>query len=251
MTAPLLARAESDAPIADPVTFLLHRDRLVTLRYIEPRAFDLFSQRAQGEPLSVASAEAVLAGLLDAVVDRLADALEFARREIDRISHSVFRAPRQSGNEENGLQHVLTAIGRNGQLLSLIRESITGLQRLVLFWQHNSGRLGVVAELADALDTLRGDLASLADHAAFLAHDVNFLLDATLGFINIEQNHIIKIFSVLAVLFLPPTLVASIYGMNFESMPELSWPFGYPLALALMVLSAALPWRWFRRRGWL
>lgn len=251
MTAPLLARAESAEPVSDPVTFLLHRGRLVTLRWIEPRAFEMFRSRAQQEPLSPATAEGVFAGLLDAVVDRLADTLEFAKREIHRISQSVFRAPVPDGGRDDGLRHVLAAIGRHGELISDIRESITGLQRLVLFWQGTAGRSGLAPEPAAVTDTLRRDLASLADHAAFLAHDVNVLLDATLGFVDIEQNHIIKIFTVLAVLFLPPTLVASIYGMNFHHMPELEWPFGYPPALLLMVLSASLPWRWFRRRGWL
>ncbi len=251
MTATLTAGTETEEPVSDPVTFLLHRGRLVTLRWIEPRAFALFRTRAEREPPSPATAEGILAALLDAVVDRLADALERVKRDTDRISRTVFREGPRGRNAIDHLRGVLADIGRRGDLLSDIRESIAGLQRLLLFWKGARGRGGTSPAPDDALATLEQDLASLADHAAFLAHDVGFLLNATLGFVGIEQNRTVAIVSVIAVLFLPPTLVASIYGMNFHHMPELSWPFGYPLALLLMGLSAWLSWRWFRRRGWL
>lgn len=251
MTAPLIAGTESGNPVSDPVTFLLREDRLVTLRWIEPRAFERFAARLRREPPAPPAAGAVLAGLLDAVVDHLADALERVKRRTDGISCTVFREGVRGRTATERLRAVLTDIGRSGDRLSDIRESVAGLQRLVPFWKAAAGRAGIPPELADALATLERDLASLADHAGFLAGDVGFLLDATLGFVGIEQNRTVEIVSVIAVLFLPPTLVASIYGMNFAHMPELSWPFGYPLALLLMALSAWLPWCWFRRRGWL
>lgn len=250
MTATLLAGTGTDEPVADPVTFFLRDGHLVTLRWIEPRAFDLFTTRARQEPLAEVTGEAVLAGLLDAVVDRLADALERVKRGTDRISRTVFREGVRGRDATEQLRSVLADIGRSGNLLSDIRESVAGLQRLLLFWRNARGRSDA-SGLTDTVDTLERDLASLAHHADFVANDIGFLLDATLGFISIEQNRTVEIFSVIAVLFLPPTLVASIYGMNFGYMPELAWPFGYPLALLLMFLSAWLPWRWFRRRGWL
>jgi magnesium transporter len=105
-------------------------------------------------------------------------------------------------------------------------------------------------EVAEHLRTLSQDLQPLGDHASFLSGKVNFLLDATLGLINVEQNAIIKIFTVAAVLFLPPTVVGTIYGMNFEAMPELKWVFGYPFAIALMIMSAIVPYWYFKHRGW-
>lgn len=251
MTAVLLANAETDHPETDPVTFVLHEGRLVTLRFIEPRAFELYRARGRRDSPVEGSGAGVLAGLLDAVVDRLADTLEYLKRETDRISREVFRPPQPERAAGDRLRILLRDIGRRGDLVSDIRESLLTLQRLVLFWRNSEDRPDGSKMLLASIETLSKDLGSLADHAGFLAHEINFLLSATLGFINIEQNSTIKIFSVIAVIFLPPTLVASVYGMNFAYMPELSWRWGYPFALLLMLLAAILPYRWFRYRGWL
>lgn len=150
------------------------------------------------------------------------------------------------------LQSMIERIGKKGDLLSLARESLVTINRLASFHQTaEGGDARTTKELKLALKTVQRDAMALSDHAAFLSAKINFLLDATLGLINLEQNAIIKIFSVAAVVFLPPTLVASIYGMNFDFMPELSWQIGYPLALVLMVLSAVLPYLFFKRKGWL
>jgi magnesium transporter len=145
----------------------------------------------------------------------------------------------------------LSDLGRKADALSNIRDSLVSLERLstfatTLLLQRKSHK-----ELRDRLKTVARDVRSLSDHDAFLSQKINFLLDATLGMISIEQNGIIKIFSVAAVVFLPPTLVASIYGMNFEFMPELQWLYGYPFALGLMAVSMLLPYFYFKRRGWL
>jgi magnesium transporter len=146
---------------------------------------------------------------------------------------------------------VLEQIGRKGDLTSHIRDSLVTLERLVGFLGHVAMQRKSGKDLRERLKTLSRDVRSLTDHSSFLSQKITFLLDATLGMINIEQNAIIKIFSVAAVVFLPPTLIASIYGMNFEEMPELDWLFGYPFAIALMILSAILPYLFFKRRGWL
>ena len=148
-------------------------------------------------------------------------------------------------------QVVDLGVGRQGDLNSKARESLVSLGRLTAFLASSADGHGAAAEVRGRLKTLGRDAGALADHASFLSNKITFLLDATLGMINIEQNAIIKIFSVAAVVFLPPTLVASIYGMNFRHMPELTWMPGYPMALGLMVLSAVLPFVYFKRRGWL
>jgi magnesium transporter len=251
MTATLPSRADGDDPEMAPVTFILAGGRLITVRYHEPRAFQTFPRRAEKVTMGCETGEGVLIALLEAIVDRLADILERAGREIDGISRDIFQHRTAKPTKSRDFQNVLEAIGRKGDLTSNIRDSLVTLERLIGFlgqatMQRRSGK-----ELRERVKTLSRDVRSLADHASFLSQKITFLLDATLGMINIEQNAIIKIFSVAAVVFLPPTLIASIYGMNFEHMPELRWLAGYPFAIGLMVLSAILPYLFFKRRGWL
>ena len=248
MTAILPAHADGDDPEMAPVSFVLTQNRLVTIRYHEPRAFSSFPPRAERTGMDLSDAETILVSLLEAIVDRLADILERDAREIDGISRSIFR---REGRVNQDIQKILDEIGRKGDLTSHIRDSLLTLERLV-------GFLGIVMvqrksskNIRERVKTLARDVRSLLDHAGFMAQKTTFLLDATLGRINIEQNAIIKIFSVAAVIFLPPTLIASIYGMNFDHMPELDWLLGYPFALGLMIVSAILPYLFFKRRGWL
>ena len=251
MTANLPARTDADDMEMSPVTFVLAGDRLVTIRYHEPRAFQTFPQRAAKISLGCTNGEAVLVTLLEAIVDRLADVLERVQRDIDALSRSIFRHPGAEVDETRDLQDLLRQIGRKGDLTSNIRDSLVTLQRLTGFLGQVTTQRRSDKNIRNRVKTLARDTHSLTDHSGFLAQKITFLLDATLGVINIEQNAIIKIFSVAAVVFLPPTLIASIYGMNFTHMPELTWPFGYPFALAVMVLSAILPYWFFKRRGWL
>ncbi|MCR4265756.1 magnesium transporter CorA family protein [Nitratireductor sp. ZSWI3] len=250
MTATLPAHADGDRPEMSPVAFVLSAGRLVTVRFHEPRAFQTFPQRAEKAALGCSTGETVLVTLLEVIVDRLADILERAGKEILDISRAIFHpAETKASQRDRSFQIILRKIGRKEHLVSNLQDSLLTLQRLSSFL--GAIPLGGGKDLRTRIKTLARDVASLSDHATGLSQKINFLLDATLGMINIEQSAIIKIFSVVAVVFLPPTLVASIYGMNFEIMPELRWDFGYPLALVLMVLSALLPFWYFKRRGWL
>lgn len=256
MTSPIIARADTPHPEQGELTFVLTPRHMITLRYNEPRSVTAFAARTLRQPELLASGESALLGLLDAVIDRIADVLELIGGRIDGLSARVFtdsldsRGFGRAGKKPDDLQDVLRGIGRAGDLTHKVRDSMAGLDRLVAFLTSvSAGRLS--KEQKTALKTMTRDLRSLNEHAGFLAHEANFLLDATLGLINIEQNAIIKIFSVVAVALMPPTLIASAYGMNFKHMPELDWEFGYPMALALMVLSAVGPLWYFRRRGWL
>lgn len=250
MTATLPARTDSDDLLMAPVAFVIVGGKLITVRYHEPRVFKTFPQRASQTNLGCVNGEAVLVALLEATVDRMTDILERAEEEVDGISRAIFRSE-QPKSASRDLMNTLQLIGRKGDLCSNIQVGILSLERL-------SGFLGqVLADRADGKDlrrrtrTLEHYLDSLSNHASFSSQKVTFLLDATLGMINIEQSNIIKIFSIAAGVFLPPTLIASIYGMNFSFMPELDWRFGYPLAGVLMLASALLPFWYFKRRGWL
>jgi len=164
---------------------------------------------------------------------------------VETASQSIFRREKRTGFEQ-----ALSELGRAQMVSAKARASLASLARVISF-AALADELESVPNLREHIRSLQRDVQSLTDHAAYISGNITFLLDAALGLINIEQNAIIKIFSVAAVAFLPPTLVASIYGMNFRHMPELAWPWGYPLAVAVMVASAAVPLWWFRRKGWL
>ena len=256
MTITALYTAETEEPQKTPITFVLRNNQLVTVRYADPKPFRLFERlvtRPTNNPYT--SGEKVMLGLIEAMIDRLAQLLETTGDEIDQISRDVFRnrtRTRGASRKARDLEEIIEVIGRKGDILTLARESLVSITRLSSFHQTaENGNAKSARDLRQELKVLQRDAAALSDHAAFLNNKVQFLLDATLGLINLEQNQIIKIFSVAAVVFLPPTLVASIYGMNFHLMPELGWEFGYPLALVLMVLSAILPYLFFKRKGWL
>ncbi|WP_412052030.1 magnesium/cobalt transporter CorA (plasmid) [Hoeflea sp. Naph1] len=251
MTAILPANTDGDDVDMHPVSFVLTPTHLITVRYHEPRAFLSFPVRAEKVAMGCETAEGVLIALLEALVDRLADILERAGRDIDGISRSIFRKSTGKPTKSAGLQDTIEKIGRKGDLTSNIRDSLVTLDRLVGFLAQGMLQRKSSKDTRERVKTLSRDIHSLSDHAGFLTQKITFLLDGTLGMINIEQNAIIKIFSVAAVVFLPPTLIASIYGMNFQHMPELEWLVGYPFAIALMILSAILPYFFFKRKGWL
>lgn len=248
MTVLLPARSESGAMETGPVSFVLLRDRLVTLRHHSPRPFATFPERAARIDWGCDTAEAVLVGLLEEIIDRLADITEQAGREIDRIAGRIFGDVKL---DTEAFRRTLREIGRaEGQVMQL-RESVMTIERMLGFLVPVMDVRKPGKGLRAMLKSQYRDARTIAEQASYLQQKTAFMLDAALGLINIDQNAIIKIFSVVAVAFLPPTLIASIYGMNFEVMPELAWPYGYPFALGLMVLSAVVPLWLFRRRGWL
>ena len=252
MIAAVATDLETDDPVKTPVTFILKGGRLVTVRYGQPRAFPVFIAHATNKPgEKLATGEAIMMGLIEAIIDRYADALEAKGVELESISRLIFRKRDPRAMESHNLQSVIQDIGRAGDFLALIRESLSNLQRLLGYHAALSGARKADREARQTLRLLQRDAAALSELSISMSSKVTFLLDATLGLINLEQNQIIKIFSVAAVALLPPTLIASIYGMNFEIMPELQWRYGYPAAVGAMVLSAALPYFYFRKKRWL
>jgi magnesium transporter len=252
LTATIVLNADEDNPHTTPVTFILSQDRLVTVRYEEPRSFRTFPLSAERHPDLCASANDVFLGLLDAVIERTADVLEKVQKDVDGVASELFasrtgeRLPRESSTR---YREILRREGRNQVLTLKIHESLVSIGRIITFLSR-PGEAKPAKPVAQRFKTLTRDVASLSEHATHLGETLSFLQDATLGLINIEQNEIIKIFSIAAVVLLPPTLVASIYGMNFHNIPELGWSFGYPFALGLMFLAAFLPFWYFKRRGW-
>jgi magnesium transporter len=251
MTATLMCRSETDTPKTTPVTFILSGHKLVTVRYEDPRPFLIVSNKLGRACPAAVSGETILMDLLDAVIDRAADILERAGADIDRLSHDIFEP--ESGRVDRTVTYIdiFKTIGRRGDLTSKVRESLVSIGRMLLFIANEADAMKWPKEMRAQLKSMQRDVASLSDHVSYLGNKVTFLLDAMVGVMSVEQNNIIKIFSVAAVVLMPPTLIASIYGMNFKHMPELDWTLGYPLAIVLMLIAAILPYWFFKWKRWL
>jgi magnesium transporter len=252
MTSTLMCAADTENPRTTAVTFILVNHRLVTVRYDEPRPFVLVENKLARACATGITGEMVLMELLDAVIDRNADILERAGGEMDAISHQIFE-PEGAARTGHAKRYsdILIAIGRKGDLTSKVRESLVSIGRVVTFVAASVDGVKWSKDMREQLKTMQRDVVSLTDHASYLSNKITFILDAMLGVVNLEQNNIIKLFSVMAVVLMPPTLIASIYGMNFKIMPELEWEHGYPLAVVMMVLAAVAPYMYFRWKKWL
>ncbi len=251
MTATLMSQSDTPSPVTTPVSFILAGQRLVTVRYSEPRPFAMTRNKlARFCPANV-SGQAVLMDLLDAVIDRNADILERIGAEVDQVSRKVFDQRRSRGGSSRVYQGILFSLGRKGDLTSKVRESLVSIGRLVLFLAQEDETSRWPKDMRAQIKTMQRDVQSLSDHTTYLTNTITFLLDAMLGLVSIEQNNIIKLFSVVAVVLMPPTLVGTVYGMNFKNMPELDWSLGYPAALVAMVVSAIVPYLFFKWKKWL
>lgn len=247
MTALIISHSDTLEPRLDPISFVLTETQLITVRYVTPETVDSFMEKLKKYNVPK-PAPRLLVDLITANVNRLADILEKIGLTIDSYSQQIFAKSTQK-NKINYSQF-MQQIGLHGDLNTKVCESLLTFNRLIPYFLQKATSL-----LRDTdtlrLNTMHNDVVALSEHANFLANKITFLLDAILGLVNIEQSNIIKLFSVAAVIFLPPTLIASIYGMNFKFMPELSWKFGYALAIGMMILAAWLPYKYFKYRKWL
>jgi magnesium transporter len=251
MTATLMCHSDTDMPRTTAVTFILAGHRLVTVRYDAPKPFALVENKLARSCAPAITGEMVLMELLDAVIDRCADILERVGADVDQVSHDIFEPESERHGHAKRYSQILIAIGRKGDLTSKVRESLVSIGRLVTFMSAAVEGVRWSKDMREQLKTMQRDVASLTDHASYLSNKITFVLDAMLGVVNLEQNNIIKLFSVMAVVLMPPTLIASIYGMNFRDMPELAWPHGYPLAIIAMLLAAIVPYYIFKLKKWL
>ncbi len=253
MTAVVITGVSEGRPVRSPISFVLTPTSLVSVRYIDPLPFRQFITRLGHLPHEEAGAETLFTGLLEAILERAADVLERVAADLDEVSLRLFfkdeATPTRRQSDEK-MQVLLRRLGRKRRIAALLRESLLSFERLIPFLAEHAGP-HLSAACQARLTLLLRDIRSLTAFEAQLSGEITYLHEATLGLISLEQNQIVKVFSILAVLFLPPTLVGSIYGMNFDVMPELHWPWGYPFALGLMVLSALAPYFWLRRKGWL
>ena len=224
------------------VAFILQPERLITFRDCELADFRLLRLRARSGQVEASSAQTLMMTIFEQKVENLADTLEDIHRKLEDVSHLVLEE--EGSDLEDAIDQLAKLEDSNGK----IRLCLMDTQRSVSFLiRHLRGH----SEIQETAREVMRDVETLMSHTAFLFDKINFLMDSTQGFINIQQNQIIKIFSIAAVVFLPPTLVASIYGMNFTYMPELSWRFGYPLALGLMVVAGVSPYLYFKHKNWL
>jgi magnesium transporter len=253
LTANFLHGVDSGDYGSTPISFVLTNTTLVTVRYATPRAFTVFGTRAQRQPALLHSPDAAMLHLFEQIVDRLADILEKVGADMDKASQSTFRTSQadiKMHRRNDKLKDALLTLGQVGEVTTRASETLLGLSRILTFVGAEKAT-AIRKENQALIKTLVRDVRSLVEHASFLNSKAQFLLDAVLGVLNVEQTNIIKTFTVASVALMPPTLIASIYGMNFEFMPELKLAFGYPLALVLMIISAILPIVYFRRKGWL
>jgi magnesium transporter len=254
MTALVLNRSQGAEPSNDPVTFVMSGDRIVTVRYSEPRAFPIFIEHVAREKIVCASASEIFLGLVETIVWRTADSIERIQSDLNKLTHTTFEMKGGDQTRHKRLDVLLKTAGQQGELTFRANESVLSLSHLMNFYAaklRDNDTAGKKSPQRSRVRTLQRDIQSLGEHTTLLMQKMQFVLDAILGMINVEENRIIKIFSVLATVFMPPTLVASAYGMNFKHMPELDWPYGYAWALFLMLASALGCYFLFRRKGWL
>ncbi len=252
MTATLMCQSDTDIPRTTAVTFILAGHRLVTVRYDDPKAFHAGREQA-GALLHARDHRRNGADGIAGCGDRPLRRHSGARRRRHRpgLSHDIFEPESERHGHAKRYSHILIAIGRKGDLTSKVRESLVSIGRVVTFVSAVVEGVKWSKDMREQLKTMQRDVASLTDHASYLSNKITFVLDAMLGVVNLEQNNIIKLFSVMAVVLMPPTLIASIYGMNFKMMPELEWAHGYPMALMMMLVAAVGPYFFFRWKKWL
>lgn len=256
LSTPVVGHALSGEPQSTPIGFILNPKLMITVRFAELTAFSAFAKQLTTSDNKADSINAFL-GLMDAIIDRAADVLEGVGSDLDQMSQRIFGSKlniatvqKRPARATADLRDILRHIGRCGDLASKIRDSLLGVGRIIPYIT-NKGCDWFSPELRTHLETQKYDIASLTDYDVHLSNKVQLLLDATMGLINIEQNNIVKVLTVVSVVGVPPTLIAGIYGMNFHNMPEYSWAFGYQYGLIVIILSAILPLLWFKVRGWL
>lgn len=256
MTAAIInKKTESPYPVTSAVTFILTKKCLLTVREVAPTSFHNFAQRVQRPSDNFLTAARVLEGLLEEIITRVAYNSEMVVDSLDTLSHDLFNTDVKEGKTKSPslmMKESLKTLGSSADLNSKINESLHSLNRMLHFFKQAVPTENPLDKNIDAdIEILINDTMTLTQQTAFLSDKITFQLDATLGMINVEQNLIIKIFSVVAVFFMPPTLVSSMYGMNFKYMPELEWMYGYPAAIGLMLMCAFIPYLYFRKKGWM
>jgi magnesium transporter len=252
MTARVLCLAKTNRPKIANVSFIRKGRVLITVRYDDPKPFQSFSGHAQRFGLSRKDPDAIFVGLVDMIVGRASQILRTTGDRIDTLSDAVFeRASRRGRPVTDEYQSALATLGQEGSRISKVRESLVSIELMLRFASPPALGSPEESEPQGHIGTMLHDISSLDTQTEYLLGKVQFLLDSILGFVNLNQNDIIKILSVIMVVFTPPTFFASMYGMNFKNMPEYDWAYGYQYGLVLMLVSAVVPYLVFRWKKWL
>jgi len=251
---PTVSNNSANQPSSSVMLLVLTPNLLLTIHDHKSRTIENLATTVHKDPSLLAGPENILIGFFEALIARCADLSETISHEMEQVSHIVFQESLQRSKapghgQANSWRKVLMGLGRTARLNHKLRNTLAGLERTTDFLCRTDRKV-LSESAASRINSLHDDIHSLVRHVDFLISESNFLLDAIVGAISIEQNNVIKLFSVVTVAIMPPTLVGSIYGMNFTHMPELDWLLGYPMALVLMVLSAVLPLWFFKRNGW-
>lgn len=255
LSCPAIYRIDGGLPHTTPLGLVLSKDMLLTVRFKRLKGFDQLEDGALDRNSVPAPGPCAFIALLDMLIDHVADELEKLSAELDHVSQEIFGSdkpddrsirPREDGRMLRG---VLRKLGRNGDLTAKISDALLGMARIVPYVMTSDVDY-ISSEARAKLKSLNRDIDSLNDYETRMTDKIQFLLDATLGLTNVEQNNIFRVLTVVSVVGIPPTLVASMYGMNFKNMPELEWAYGYAYGLTLIALSAIIPIVWFKWRGW-
>lgn len=234
--------------------FILMPERLITVRFASNRIFDTYAEQLPRGAKDQGTGAHVFVGLMEAIIDRQADVLEQVASDLDAISHQIFTmgAKQEGGRktEDRILRDTLARLGRLGDLISHVRETTVGASRIAPY-VRTSAEDWLPKGLSGRLSTLRRDVGSVSDFDTHLNDKLQFLLDATLGFINIAQNNVMKVMAIASVVGIPPVLIAGVYGMNFKNIPEYNWAFGYAWGWGLIILTTLIPLAVFRWRRWI
>jgi magnesium transporter len=254
LSIPMIHRKDGFMPALTPLGFVFSKDMLLTVRFEHMKVFDDVLDIVPRHPMQAGGPGALIA-ILEAIVDHAADVLEGAGSDLDCLSEEIFgtnaanvrrHRPRADGDKLRG---VTRKIGRNGDLTSKIEDLLLGMARMLPYVAANAASY-LEAGIRAKLESLQRDIDSLNDYETHLTNKIQFLLDATLGLTNIEQNNIFRILTVVSVIGIPPTFFASMWGMNFKNIHEYDWSYGYEFALFIIAVSALIPIIWFKWRGW-
>lgn len=251
MVAYVMFNIEQVHPGSSNVTFILTGNRVITVRYVEPKAFPFFVTRVERGEATCNAGPSIMVGILETMLHRTADLIERIQDDVDRMARELFEI--NGAKRKHRLSHsvYLRGTGRDADIVARAQESAVSIERVLAYFANAAKERGDDPHVLERIASARTDIVSLNENMKFLQGRTSFLLDATLGMISTEQNQIIKLFSVMAVMLMPPTLIASIYGMNFKHMPELEWAYGYPFTVGLMFVSGLIPFIYFRSKGWL
>jgi magnesium transporter len=247
LTVVLPGQSAAKEQITGPVTFILSATRLVTVRHHAPRPFETYPTRADKVGLGCGDADRLFLSLIEEIIGRLADLLEGTGKSLDATTRRVYGEDMR----EAQFRDVLKGLGQDNEAIGRVRLALLTIERAISYFGQTVPQRLRSEGLLPSVKGLMRDITALEVHADYLAGRVAMTTDATLGMINLGQAQTTKIVSVVAVVFLPPTMVATVYGMNFDVMPELSWAFGYPMALGVMLASAVGAWAYFKWRNWL